>query len=252
MAVRLSRDPLIEAWRCVCKAIETRPDNVDALVLAGELWLHDWREMGFGDHSETDAAAVALTYFDAALSNEDAHANAWAGKTCSLKRLQRYEEALEAGQRGITALSQRVGDGMDRALVYRLVAEELYDGTVDALLHMGRGEEAWDVLREALSEFPDSDYLLRLVPPVEVAVPPNRRPAGGRILDREVGEEASEYDVRTVVRLLQHGRARRARQALDDALARFPDSQRLLALITRVDAAMARRGFGGSHDGLAC
>lgn len=235
----LSQDPVARAWHCVSKAVELDPNNADALVLAGELWLRQWEAMGFADHSETDAATVALTYFNAALSKEGAHANAWAGKGCTLMRLQRYRKALAAAQRGLTVLSQRVGDGMETPGVYQFVAEDLYDGTVQALLKLGRGEEAWQVLKQALSEFPASDYLLRLVPPVEAAVTPSGGPTTRRVLDRDVGEEAAEYDVRTVVDLLARGRPHDAQQALDDALARFPHSQRLLELVARTEAAVA-------------
>jgi tetratricopeptide (TPR) repeat protein len=167
-AIELSnRDNLPDAWHRVCQALELDPNCIEANVLAGDLWLLEWSEIGYGDHSQTEAAEAALTYFDYALAAGPDYADAWAGKAHALLQLGRLEEALEAGRSGLSALPKRIGKLMSSPEVYRNVAEEVYDGVVRALVALGRDGEGQAILQEGLALYPDSTYLLRLARSVE-------------------------------------------------------------------------------------
>jgi tetratricopeptide (TPR) repeat protein len=164
-AIELSnRGDLPGAWRRVCEALELDLNCVEANVLAGDLWLLEWNEIGYEDHSRTEAAVAALAYFDHAVAIEPRYADAWAGKTRALLELGRFEEAVEAGKLGLAVLPERIGKLMSSSEVYRNVGEELYDGVVCALLALKRQREASKILQDALALYPDSAYLQKLVP----------------------------------------------------------------------------------------
>lgn len=166
-ALRSSIDgELREAWRCTCRALELDMRNVEVNVLAGDLWLNEWLEIGYPDHSETEAAETALAYYEKALSERPHDANAWAGKTHALLRLRRLEDALAASRAGLESLPRRVGVFMKDPEVFVRVGEEVYDGAVRALLAVGRRQAAERLLADGLNAFPDSNYLRTLLPDV--------------------------------------------------------------------------------------
>ena len=146
------------AWQHVHRALELDPDHASASVLAGDLWLYEYDEIGSGDHSERSAAETALPYFERALEVEPLHADAWAGKAHALCRLERYEEALAAAQAGLAALPHGI-DYLWHPEVYAHVDRELRGAMVSALLGLGRRAAAWKALEEALSWYPEHWYL---------------------------------------------------------------------------------------------
>jgi tetratricopeptide (TPR) repeat protein len=153
-----------ECWSCLCRALEIDPHNVDALVAAADNWRLDAHKMGFADHSEHEAAQVALGYCDTALDLAPAHADAWGIKAHVLLTLGRYDDALAAAERGLAVLPDRVGAAMDYDKKYWLVGEEVYDAAIRALLVLGRIAEARKVLEEALAFTPNRNrYMENLI-----------------------------------------------------------------------------------------
>jgi tetratricopeptide (TPR) repeat protein len=164
-----------ESWRFVSEALALDPDHLDANILAGDLWVTYWDDIGYEDHSECSAAEVALPYFDRALEIEPRHSDAWSGKSRALRRVGRFEEALAAAETGLATLPDRV-DYLSSSEVYRYVAEELYEGKVKALLELGRREEARRALEEGLGLYPDSWYLKDIRAEVRAADSADRCP----------------------------------------------------------------------------
>jgi tetratricopeptide (TPR) repeat protein len=142
----------------VCRALEIDPSHVDANILAGDLWVVHWDEIGYADHSEASAAAAALPYLERALEGEPRQSDAWSGKSRCLRRLGRSDEALTAAETGLAMLAHEVGY-LWHTEARRCVAEELDDGAVRALLALGCADGARRKLEEGLRLYPESCYL---------------------------------------------------------------------------------------------
>jgi tetratricopeptide (TPR) repeat protein len=160
------------AYLRLLEALEINPSHEQAAILLGEmfLWHHDelQAEMPI-------AHAKALELFEEVLRREPRHAEAWSQKGLALLYLERYEEALEAAERGLEVLPSRVGYAMSGSDVYTNVTEALYDRKIRALLELERRAEAFDALSEGLRACPESEYLTRLIEVVSSVAPTESR-----------------------------------------------------------------------------
>ena len=152
-------------WRKVCEVLELKPDHISANVLAGELWLLHWEEIGFADHSAAMAAENALPYFERALARAPRQPEAWRGKAEVWMRRGDAKAAVEASQQGLAALPTCAGVYARDPETYRYIAEEVYATAVKALLADGRRKDAWQLLSQAINEIPNSNYLAECLLP---------------------------------------------------------------------------------------
>lgn len=150
----------VQALSYAQAALEIDPGHVQALILVGEIHTLCPDELGL---DTATSYAIALEHLNRALDIEPRHAEAWGDRGLTLIYAQRFEEALDAAERGLSVLPLRIGYGMSYQPVYTNVAEALFDRKVGALLGLGRSEEARQALTDGLLHCPGSKYLSRLI-----------------------------------------------------------------------------------------
>ncbi len=164
-AARMADQQPGEAWRVISRALEIDPDHAGGWIVAGGLWLLDWDAVDDLEESERTehlGAAKALHHFDRALSIEPLHAEAWSGRARALCRLGRYDEALVAVDGGLKSLPHGVDHSWSPATI-PFIHRELIVPAVEALLGLGRRDEAWEVLQAAMERYPGQGYLEQLM-----------------------------------------------------------------------------------------
>jgi len=141
-------------------ALVFEPHHVQALILAGELYLFQYQSLAINDD---EANVRALSFFEQALSHEPQHADAWSGKALALFYQENNETAIQAANRGLAVLPLAVGFGMQQAEISGNVGEALHNVKVKALLALGRRYQARQALAAGLTEYPNSKLLTRRV-----------------------------------------------------------------------------------------
>lgn len=158
-ALRLSTEPrLEEAISYVSAALESNPYHLQSLVLAGDIYVLHYDDLGM---NEDTACKMALDFYERAIHVERRLAEAWEGKARALVHLQRFGEALCAAEEGLKVLPMRIG--IENDVIYTNIAESLFEDKVQALFNLGRREEARKTLSEGLQYCPSSSYLSHLI-----------------------------------------------------------------------------------------
>lgn len=151
-------DDIVHALAHVNTLLALEPDNVQGLMLAGEIHLlyHDELSIETGE-----ASRLAMGYFRRVTSRLPGHAEAWGAIALSHLYLNESALAVEAADRGLASLGSAIGFGMTFEPIRENVAEALYDRKIRALIELGKLDDARQALREGLSCCQGSEFLSR-------------------------------------------------------------------------------------------